>query len=98
MNEPLAYVLIGAELQRLRRLPYSELIRLVGNPEVKRVLGSDGNRYQLEIEAVWDSKRGEDVRVIVAADDGGWRAFKPLTNSFIMRRDGSIVGESFGGY
>ena len=26
-----------------------------------------------------------------AADDGGWRAYKPLTDSFIMRPDGSLV-------
>jgi len=34
---------------------------------------------------------GEDVRLIVAADDGGWRAYKPLTDGFIMRPDGSVV-------
>jgi hypothetical protein len=29
--------------------------------------------------------------VIVAADDGGWRTFKPLSDSFIMRSDSSLV-------
>lgn len=93
MNEDVAYVLIDAELRRLLELPYSELIKLIGNPETKQVVGEDGNSYQLEIEAIWDITRDEDVRVIVSADDGGWRALKPLTQDFIMRPDGSYVDE-----
>jgi len=34
-----------------------------------------------------------DVRVLVAVDDGGMYAFKPLTDSFILAPDGSFVGE-----
>jgi hypothetical protein len=98
MNEQVACGLIDAELGRLRQLPYSEIVSLIGKPETKQVVGEDGKSYQLEIEAFWDSAKGKDVRVIVAADDGGWRAFHPLTNDFIMRPDGSLVGESLGGY
>jgi hypothetical protein len=98
MNEEVAYALIDAELRRLRQLPYSELVNLVGPPETKQVIGEDGKSYQLEIEALWDNAKGEDVRIIVAADDGGWRAFKPMTGDFIMRPDGSFIGESLDGY
>jgi hypothetical protein len=91
MNNDVAYVLIDAELQRLFELSYSELIKLIGAPETKLVVGDDGNSYQLEIEAIWDINRDEDVRVIVAVDDGGWRALKPLTQNFVMRPDGSFV-------
>jgi hypothetical protein len=91
MNEQVGYALIGAELRRLEGLSYSELAGLVGKVETKEVVGEDGKTYQLEIQAFWDSKKGEDVLLIVAADDGGWRAFKPLTDSFIMRPDGSLV-------
>jgi hypothetical protein len=31
--------------------------------------------------------------VIGSIDDGGWRAFRPLTDDFIMRRDGTLVSE-----
>jgi hypothetical protein len=31
--------------------------------------------------------------VIVAIDDGRWRAFSPLSVDFIMAPDGSFVGE-----
>src|SRR5437660_7522336 len=98
MNEQLAYSLIDTELRRLRKLTYSELVVLVGKPETKKVVGEDGKTYQLEIDAVWDSKKSEDVRLIVAADDGGWRALKPLTHDFIMRPDGTFVGESLSCY
>jgi hypothetical protein len=91
MNDDVAYVLIDTELRRLLELPYSELIKLVGASEFKQVVGEDGIAYQLEIEAIWDITQGEDVRVIVSVDDGGWRALKPLTQDFVMRPDGSFV-------
>jgi len=31
--------------------------------------------------------------VIVTVDDGGWRAFVPLGESFILAQDGTFVGE-----
>jgi hypothetical protein len=91
MNEQVAYGLIDTELRRLQQLSYSELAALIGRVEAKKVVAEDGNTYQLEVQAFWDGKKGGDVRLIVAADDGGWRAFKPLTGDFLMRRDGSLI-------
>jgi hypothetical protein len=91
MNEQIAYALIDAELRRLRARRYSDLSALIGKVETKECVGEDGKTYQLEIQAFWDSKKGADIRLIVAADDGGWRALKPLTGDFIMRPDGSMV-------
>ena len=71
---------------------------LIGHPDTNSVVGEDGKTYQLETQVFWDSKKGGDIRVMVAADDGGFSAFKPLTYDFIMAPDGSFVGESFGGY
>ncbi len=97
MNEQAAYALIDAELGRLRQLPYSKIVSLIGKPETKEVVGEDGKSYQLEIETCWDGTKGKDVRVTVAADDGGWRAVHPLTKDFVIRPDGSFVGEFHGG-
>jgi hypothetical protein len=91
MNEHVAYGLIDTELRRLQQLSYSELAALIGRVEAKKVVAEDGNTYQLEIQAFWDGKKGGDVRLIVAADDGGWRAFKPLTGDFLMRPDGTLI-------
>lgn len=93
MNEQIAQCLITAELQRLRALSYPELVQRIGKPETAQITGEDGRPYQLESQAFWDRGNGGDVRVMVAADDGGWRAYKPLCGDFIMRPDGSFVGE-----
>jgi len=98
MNKDVAYVLIDAELRRLFELPYAELIKMIGTPETKQVKGEDGISYQVEIEAIWDINRAEDVRVMVSIDDGGWRALVPLTQDFVMRPDGSFVDEFTGEY
>jgi len=46
------------------------------------------------VQAFWDSPRQPgNLRVIVAIDDGGWRAFRPLSADFIVASDGSFVGE-----
>jgi hypothetical protein len=48
----------------------------------------------VEVLALWDEGRpGGNLRVMVSIDDGGWRAFKPLTEDFIIAPDGSFVGE-----
>src|SRR5580693_9154027 len=63
---------------------YSELMTSIGKIDKKKIVGEDGKTYQLEIQAFWDTDKNSDVRVIVLADDGGWRAFKPVTDG--MRR------------
>jgi hypothetical protein len=42
---------------------------------------------------MWDDDYQQNIRVMGAVDDGGWRAFMPLTDSFIMAPDSSFVGE-----
>ena len=66
----------------------------MGKVETKEIVGEDGITYQLGMQALWDGKKGGDVRVMVAADDGrGWRAFMPLVGDFIVRPDGTFVEE-----
>ena len=97
MNEQAAYALIDKCLKELRQRAYPDLVALIGHPQAKSAVGEDQKEYQLEIQVVWDSRTGGDIRVMVAADDGGWRSFKPLAVDFVMASDGSIVGESSGG-
>jgi hypothetical protein len=98
MGHQIVYALIGAWLKELRRRPYRDLVFRMGDTQTKEVTGEDGKQYQLEVQVFWDSRKGGDVRVIVSGDDGGGRAFRPLTSDFVMAPDGSFVGESFGGY
>jgi hypothetical protein len=81
-------------LEALRTLTWAELRdRYLDRPETVEVLGASGTSYQVETFAMWDGKRDANLRVIVAIDDGGLRAFKPLTKGFIIAPDGSFVGE-----
>lgn len=59
---------------------------------VERV-GSRGVVYQVESESIWDDRKRGHIRVVVGVDDGGWRAFYPLTDSFIIAPDGTYIGE-----
>ena len=52
-----------------------------------------GREYQTEVNVLWDDRPGGNIRVIGSIDDGGLRAFAPLTDSFIKAPDGSFVGE-----
>lgn len=81
-NEALG--LLRQQLDRHRTRSHRELQSLIVEPDVVELVGSSGTRFCIEVLAVWDSQVGGDLRVIGSIDDGGWRAFKPLTDDFIM--------------
>jgi hypothetical protein len=55
--------------------------------------GAPGAVYQFEIEVFWDDKPGGDVRVMGSIANGGWRAFVPVCEDFIMSPSRAFVGE-----
>lgn len=78
----------------LRREPYGALVaRYLDESEGRTVVAESSTRYQVEVQAFWDGRQSGDLRVIVAIDDGGWRAFSPLSTDFIIAADGHFVGE-----
>jgi len=93
MNKEEARQLLETTVRELRARSRSELEQLLDAPEVSTVQGRSGVTYQIEKEAVWDDRKGHDLRIMVLIDDGGWRALSPMAESFIMAPDGSFVGE-----
>jgi hypothetical protein len=86
--------LLEDELTRYRALTYAQLVdRLHAGERHEQRVGPSGAEYQLETLCIWDGEPGKDILVIGSIDDGGWRAFAPLTRSFIKARDGTFVGE-----
>lgn len=67
--------------------------RYLSTAETVEVRGASGTIYQVQTQAHWDSRKDGDLRIMVAVDDGGWRAFAPLSEDFILAPDGSFVGE-----
>jgi len=41
--------------------------------------------YQIEIEAIWDDKPNELIRVCFSIDNGGWRAYFPVSESLLIK-------------
>jgi hypothetical protein len=94
MNDEEAAALLEQELRPLRRESYGDLVKRIGS-DVQTVerQGSGGAAYQIEIQVCWDHRPGGNIHVMGSIDDGGWRAFRPLTRDFIKTPDGSFVGE-----
>ena len=93
MDKPEATRLLEKELSRYRAERYESLLRLLNDQDAFEVTAPSGIVYQVEILAVWNRKKNGDLKVIGAIDDGGFRAMIPLTMGFIIRPDGTFVGE-----
>jgi hypothetical protein len=94
MDKSEAEDLLARELAEWRSRSYMDLASHIGKePTTKEVVGSNGTKYQVEVQVFWDSKPKGELRVLGAIDDGGWRALSPLSDDFILSPDGSFVGE-----
>ena len=93
MNKAEAKSLLSQELSRYRELPHAELFSLIDHSETFERAAPSGVTYQIEMQVFVDDESRQTLRVMGAIDDGGWRAFAPLSDSFILSPDGSFVGE-----
>lgn len=94
MNNDEALALLKQQLEQHRQASYQALADRIGADEWRTdVRGSSGADYQVEVLCLWDDQPGGNVRVIGAIDDGGWRAFAPLSDSFVVDADGRFIGE-----
>ena len=81
-------------LATLRTVPFGPLVtQYFGQPEHEEVVGPSSVRYDLSIEAFWDSRDSRNLRVLVVVDDGTRRFRRVLSEAFIMAPDGSFVDE-----
>lgn len=91
MNRAEAKSTLAGELRAFAARPYDQLVELISNTEVKNVLSDSGVNYQIEIDVFWESEPNQNLRIMGSIDDGGWRAFFPLTESLIMKPDGTLI-------
>lgn len=87
MDREEALQLLEARLDEYRHLSYAEATAKIGSEDVVEVTGPSGTTYQIEVQLVWDGRPHGDVRVLGAVDDGGLRAFMPLTADVLISRD-----------
>ena len=94
MDNEEAIRLLEQELAPFRGLSYDALVhKIPDSPEVCERSGAGGTTYQVEVEVLWELRPGGNVLVIGSIDDGGWRAFLPLTRSFMRSPGETFVGE-----
>jgi hypothetical protein len=93
MDKGEAAALLKQHLEGYRRRSYSDLVTLLGSPQTAELVGSSGIKYQVEVGVHWDGRPGGALRILGSIDDGGWRAFRPLCDDFILAPDGRFVGE-----
>ena len=93
MDKAEAQSLLSQELSRYRELPYAELFSLIDHSETVERTAPSGVNYQIEMQVFVDDVSLQTLRVMGSIDDGGWRAFSPLSDDFILAPDGSFVGE-----
>ena len=68
------------------RQSYAEIARRVGSPpDFFERRGASGALYQIEVECIWDAAPAGAIRVIGGIDDGGWSAFMPLMDGFLVQ-------------
>jgi hypothetical protein len=92
MDRIIATQLLQQELQRARERGYASLAANVGEETTREIVGPDGKQYQISVLVVWDRDENGTLRVIVSIDDGGWRAFKPLTADDLIHPDTNAAG------
>jgi hypothetical protein len=93
MNTTEAQRILKERLAKLRALSYAELVSRVDSVFTEEVVRDSERSWQLEFEVVWDDQPSGNIRVVGLVDDGGLRAFVPLTETFIKAPSGEFVGE-----
>jgi hypothetical protein len=93
MNKKEAQIVLGKTLADYRKKKtHGELLYLLKTQDTfeVEVVAESGTRYQIEIQAFRDDEEKKNLRVIGSIDDGGIRAFFPVTDDFIITRGGDF--------
>lgn len=93
MDTVAAQKVLDKWLARLRAVSYEELASRVDSVTTDEVARDSERSWQVEVQVSWDDEPGGNVRVAVAIDDGGLRAFVPMTGEFVKSPSGEFVGE-----
>jgi hypothetical protein len=79
---------LDREVDRWSTKPY-EALKTELRDVVAYSVGEESEFYQVEVQLV--ESLHEYLHVLIAVEDGGWRAFVPVSTSFLSYRDGRVV-------
>jgi hypothetical protein len=88
MDQSEAIKILSGHLAQFTKRHYADLAKLVQSSHVEyyKTHGASGATYQLEIQLFWDEGARGRILVIGSIDDGGIRAFIPLTQTVLVSR------------
>lgn len=93
MNTTEARRVLSERLAKLRALSYRDLEKRVDSVLTEEIARDSERSWQLEFQVLWDDEPSGNIRVVGTIDDGGLRAFVPLTDAFVKSPSGAFVGE-----
>lgn len=94
MDKNEAKIILNKEIETFRKKSYVELAKIVDAEPIAYQLNTpSGTQYQIEVQTFWDDVPKGDIRVMGCIDDGGLRAFSPLTSCFIKDPTDKFVDE-----
>ena len=84
MDKSEAQKILGEQLARFGN--YAEVVPFVEAERVEnfQIRAVSGTTYQVEVQFFWDDKQKRNIRVVGFIDDGGIRAFVPLTQTLLI--------------
>jgi hypothetical protein len=93
MNKERASKVLLEQLEKYKAIPYDQLKEFVLRDEPDAFTVADGDTtYDIEILYYWDSGKPGNIRVIGHINvSGGWSAYRPHSEDFIVRPDGSFI-------
>jgi len=93
MDKREASEILTNELGRFSQKHHAELVPLAESQHVENVeiRGASGKAYHVELQFFWDDEPGGTIRVLGSVDDGGLRAFLPVTQSVLVPRTASTM-------
>jgi hypothetical protein len=91
MDTVAARKVLNAWLAKLRAVPYRELAARVDSVTNDEVARDSERSWQLEVQVLWDDEPNGNIRVTASIDDGGLRAFVPMTDGFVKTPSGEFV-------
>jgi len=90
MDKDEARAILQEHINHWKQLSYEELRNRAESKDVEvlEVTGPSGKNYCLEMQARWDSRPGETIRVLGAIDDGSIASLLPISADFIVYPEG----------
>ncbi len=93
MNKVEAVEILERELAQYRKLPYSDLVKKIGEQETFEKITERSKKYQIEVDFLFDDEEKKTIRVLAMLSYSFWTDFSPITSSFIVAPDGKFIGE-----